>query len=818
MIMVFSACIGILLWSIHISLLNDSNLVYAIPSLDSSKEESVSPSGDFPTFSNNRTEPIDIIEDSSIENITCYVDISDSTGLIEVGFSYRFTTTDWADWGIWSGSLPAGKYTFKATVPRSVWINYVGQRLYHRWYAINKLGNRGDSPEYTGPAIVDDDVNPPLISNLYAEDQDGDITIEATERFRFLANVTDPSGVYTVEVHYDTDGELATDYSMLSMYQINEGQYASEYMDPLDGCEVTWRIYAVDNDTDRIDDRSAGYSDIQTLIVYEVIIDGWFVTDYRCDVGSVQTVGFHARWAHNGSDISLGTIYINGTGYVTNETGWANFDIAYDTVGERLWTVTSVSCYGITAYEQVVDNPAIIWDRIRIISGGVSDSRCDVETSQTIWFTAEYEYDGTMFTDVHGVLYINNTACTWDSVNMRWYITYSSSIVAKYDFRVTSILDRAYGLSSINDLVGIQTIIWDRVKIIEGGVSAELCNVGTTQMVWVKAIYDYDDSTFDASKGMVYMNSTPMSWSSTMNRWEHYFTAEQIGTLTFVVTSITDDVYGLTVMEDTSGLKTITWTALKVVSVKVDKTVTNTDSAIYVYVRIFWAHNNSAISSGTVGLNGTLFTSVTNNTGWAVFELSYSNVTADVVFEVLALSDAEGCVTLCLQPMYTPKLTWTELWVEELRWDKDFLYEGENIVFSVKLVWAHNGSAVVGGVASINRTYFGITNSSGWALITIRLDVCGVYNFTAYAERDSTGLVTKCTKTLFHSLTVRIVGDLNGDGKVDILDIATVAKAFGSFPGDSRWNPIADVNRDGKVDILDIAMVATNFGKTAQYS
>ena len=60
---------------------------------------------------------------------------------------------------------------------------------------------------------------------------------------------------------------------------------------------------------------------------------------------------------------------------------------------------------------------------------------------------------------------------------------------------------------------------------------------------------------------------------------------------------------------------------------------------------------------------------------------------------------------------------------------------------------------------------------------------------------------------------IKIIGDLNGDGKVDIKDIAIVAAAFGSFPGHARWDPAADLNGDGKVDIKDIALVASNFGK-----
>ena len=60
-----------------------------------------------------------------------------------------------------------------------------------------------------------------------------------------------------------------------------------------------------------------------------------------------------------------------------------------------------------------------------------------------------------------------------------------------------------------------------------------------------------------------------------------------------------------------------------------------------------------------------------------------------------------------------------------------------------------------------------------------------------------------------------LAADLDGNGKVNILDITIVAKAFGSKPTDPYWNPIADLDRNGIINILDISAVAKDFGKTA---
>lgn len=55
--------------------------------------------------------------------------------------------------------------------------------------------------------------------------------------------------------------------------------------------------------------------------------------------------------------------------------------------------------------------------------------------------------------------------------------------------------------------------------------------------------------------------------------------------------------------------------------------------------------------------------------------------------------------------------------------------------------------------------------------------------------------------------------DLNGDGVVDMRDIAISARAYGSHAGDPNWNSVADLNYDGVVNMDDVAVIAGDFGK-----
>jgi hypothetical protein len=62
------------------------------------------------------------------------------------------------------------------------------------------------------------------------------------------------------------------------------------------------------------------------------------------------------------------------------------------------------------------------------------------------------------------------------------------------------------------------------------------------------------------------------------------------------------------------------------------------------------------------------------------------------------------------------------------------------------------------------------------------------------------------------TIKVKMPGDVNMDGKVDIRDASLAAKAYGSTPNSAGWNPAADENEDGKIDIRDINAIAKLYG------
>lgn len=61
-------------------------------------------------------------------------------------------------------------------------------------------------------------------------------------------------------------------------------------------------------------------------------------------------------------------------------------------------------------------------------------------------------------------------------------------------------------------------------------------------------------------------------------------------------------------------------------------------------------------------------------------------------------------------------------------------------------------------------------------------------------------------------INISIVGDINGDGKVDMKDVGPAARGFMTTLGMPFYNQNADVTDNDKIDMRDIALVARHFG------
>lgn len=98
-----------------------------------------------------------------------------------------------------------------------------------------------------------------------------------------------------------------------------------------------------------------------------------------------------------------------------------------------------------------------------------------------------------------------------------------------------------------------------KIKIFDGGVSNNVTHVRKSETIWFKAEYEFTFETFDGSKGILFVNSEPMEWSSANSRWEKEYISEDPKIISFEVTGVRDDKYGSTTFFDGVSPLSIEW-------------------------------------------------------------------------------------------------------------------------------------------------------------------------------------------------------------------------------------------------------------------
>ncbi len=120
------------------------------------------------------------------------------------------------------------------------------------------------------------------------------------------------------------------------------------------------------------------------------------------------------------------------------------------------------------------------------------------------------------------------------------------------------------------------------------------------------------------------------------------------------------------------------------------------------------------------------------------------------------------------------------------------LQQGQSILLGVKLDFGLDKTSQ--SASTFPRNYTDTASAAAWT------------------GASFTGAAFSATGFGFFVAFAKLLGDVNGDNKVDIQDAALVAYAYNTRPGDARWNPSADLDNNGVVNITDVAIVAFYYG------
>jgi len=94
---------------------------------------------------------------------------------------------------------------------------------------------------------------------------------------------------------------------------------------------------------------------------------------------------------------------------------------------------------------------------------------------------------------------------------------------------------------------------------------------------------------------------------------------------------------------------------------------------------------------------------------------------------------------------------------------------GQSILLSVKLSYDLKGTRQLGSSYPLNYTDKAVA--------------------AAWTQTSFTGAESTSSESAFFTAYAKVLGDVDGDFKVDIIDAALLAYSFGSHPGGVNWNP-----------------------------
>jgi LPXTG-motif cell wall-anchored protein len=226
----------------------------------------------------------------------------------------------------------------------------------------------------------------------------------------------------------------------------------------------------------------------------------------------------------------------------------------------------------------------------------VSDEHADVGSIQNVGFHLVWMCNGSDVrganVDVNGVEYVTNQT-GWASFSP------SYDTVGMVVWNATGV--EYNGLTDYVKSVSDPFIIWDQVKVTDSVLIDGLVQADSSQTVWLTAEYECDSVCFDNSTGTIFLNGEPMIWSNQNSRWEYNATSSILGPQVYEATSVDDEVFGLTTIQNQARKIDIIWDKNEITNMEFETNALGVTS-----VKVYAAYNytENSVVNADVSVNG----------------------------------------------------------------------------------------------------------------------------------------------------------------------------------------------------------------------
>jgi len=502
-------------------------------------------------------------------------------------------------------------------------------------------------------------------------------------------------------------------------------------------------------------DSAYGLTAITGTTSQSVIADRlelWYVgfDDSRINVGATVEVRFKVRYDYDdvAFDSGKGTLNIEGSAATWDSgNGWWKRSITQSSsVGSNLYDYNDLtftdSTYGLTAKTGTSSN-SVVTDRIRIDSLGTTDGRIDVST-QGLWYaTASLEYDSHILGSGDSLI-LGGYTFSWVAGNSRFEASDTKSSVQAVTINsFTSGSEATYGITAGNINSKSQAIVWDRFEFVSVTVDDSRINVGGTFELRYQIRYDYDDVTFDSSKGSI----SGFTWDAANSWWDKTVTGSSSVTSTNydeTYISVSDTTYGLTAKQNVDGVNVVT-DRIKILSLGLTDSRINANGAdtSTLYATAALEYDSHALGSGdSLTIGGISLSWVSGNGRFEGTTASSSSVTSTTYNSFTSGNEATYGITAGNINSQSATLVYDKVKVISYSRSDDRANINDNVNIDVTLKYEFDLTTVTDGTITINGFSATHQGSGVWRITKTSASVTSVTYNTVAASGNTYGIST----------------------------------------------------------------------------
>jgi len=469
-------------------------------------------------------------------------------------------------------------------------------------------------------------------------------------------------------------------------------------------------------------------SQSQRVIWDQIIVRGYSVTDSRDNVNDNITVTVELEYKYDSADVVDGTVTINSISFdysgalgewFANRNQSIVMAETYDSVA------VLGNFYGITATDQNGQSQTIIWDQIIVRGYSVTDSRDNVNDIITVTVELEYKYDSADVTD--GDVSVNSIIFAYTGALGEWYADRSQSIVMAETYDSVTVLNNAYGITTVDQNAQSQTIIWDRIQVLTTTVDDARLDVGANCEIHVTLWLEYDGTLLGSGDSVV-LDGVAMTWNSGDSRFELNRSQATVGMWSYYVNSSVQATYGISALDLNGNSVNVIWDQIIVESYSVADNRVNIDDSVNIDVTIKFEYDDYPVENGTVSINS-IVASPLGNGIWRIIE-SKSTVQG-ITYDTVACSGNTLGISSVNQNGQSQLVIWDQLNVY-IQADSDTVQNDVQVNFTLTVTFEYDTTPCTTYTLRIvrNSTYWHtFTNANKSQFIDSNSDL--KYNYTA---------------------------------------------------------------------------------------